>query len=116
MPKLLQIENTTESVFGKRGKIILDWYHLGRKVRKLLGSIARNQAEKSEHLKSLFSNLWQGKVAVAIEYLSNQVKTKSPATLEELITYLAKHQSEIINYQRRQQAGKPIGSGRVEKL
>jgi len=28
---------------------------------------------------------------------------------------LSKHQSEIINYQRRQQAGKPIGSGRVEK-
>ncbi|WP_317110915.1 hypothetical protein [Chroococcidiopsis sp. SAG 2025] len=29
--------------------------------------------------------------------------------------YLEKHDSEIINYKRRTQAGKTIGSGRVEK-
>ena len=28
---------------------------------------------------------------------------------------MSKHQPEIINYQRRQKAGKSIGSGRVEK-
>jgi hypothetical protein len=65
--------------------------------------------------KFLFANLWQGKVIDALEYLQNQVKTKNQETLKELITYLSKHQSEIINYQRRQQAGKAIGSGRVEK-
>ena len=80
----------------------LDWYHLGRKVRKLLGSIARNKAEKSEHLKLLFSNLWQGKTAAAIDYLNHQIQTKNHETLKELTTYLSKHQSEIINYQRRQ--------------
>lgn len=32
-----------------------------------------------------------------------------------MITYLTKHKTEIINYQVRQQAGKPIGSGRMEK-
>ena len=104
-----------ESVFGAQVTMILDWYHLGRKVRKLMGSIASNQAEKSEHLKFLFSHLWQGKAVAVIEYLQHQVKTKNHETLKELITYLSKHQSEIINYQRRQQAGKPIGSGRVEK-
>lgn len=104
-----------ESVFGEQVTLILDWYHLSRKVRKLMGSVARNQAEKSEYLKFLLSNLWQGKVAIAIEYLHKQVKTKKQEVLKELINYLSKHQSEIINYQRRQKAGKPIGSGRVEK-
>ena len=104
-----------QSVFGEQVTIILDWYHLSRKVRKLMGSLARNQAEKSEHLNFLFSNLWQGKAAAAIEYLNHQIQTKNHEALKELITYLSKHQSEIINYQRRQQAGKPIGSGRVEK-
>ena len=93
-----------KSVFGEQVTIILDWYHLGRKVRKLLGSIAMNKAEKSEHLKLLFANLWQGKAAAAIDYLHHQIKTKNHETLKELVTYLSKHQSEIINYQRRQQA------------
>ncbi|PSB44841.1 hypothetical protein C7B80_19215 [Cyanosarcina cf. burmensis CCALA 770] len=35
--------------------------------------------------------------------------------LQELIRDLEKHQSEIINYSRRNQAGKTIGSGRVDK-
>ena len=35
--------------------------------------------------------------------------------MNELLTYLEKHESEIIDYRRRQQSGKKIGSGRVEK-
>jgi len=35
--------------------------------------------------------------------------------LAELVTYLEKHRGEIIDYGRRQQAGKTIGSGRVER-
>ena len=35
--------------------------------------------------------------------------------MDKLLTYLEKHESEIINYRRRQQAGKTIGSGRVGK-
>jgi len=35
--------------------------------------------------------------------------------LQALLTYLKKHDSEIVDYRRRQQAGKTIGSGRVEK-
>ena len=31
------------------------------------------------------------------------------------MTYLEKHRAEIIDYGRRQRAGKPIGSGRMEK-
>lgn len=77
-----------ESVFGEQVTIILDWYHLSHKLRKMSGSIARNTSEKSENLKFLFSNLCQGKAAAAIDYLKHQVKTKNHEILKELITYL----------------------------
>ena len=35
--------------------------------------------------------------------------------LLELIGYLEKHHSEIINYEGRRKVGKSIGSGRIEK-
>src|SRR3990172_11496970 len=35
--------------------------------------------------------------------------------IAELITYLEKHKVEIIDYGKRQKAGKTIGSGRMEK-
>lgn len=35
--------------------------------------------------------------------------------MRELVRYLEKDSQEIIDYQRRQQAGKTIGSGRMEK-
>ena len=34
---------------------------------------------------------------------------------EELINYLVKNESHLIDYARRQGVGKPIGSGRMEK-
>ena len=50
-----------------------------------------------------------------MDYLKTVVKTKNPAKLAELIGYIEKHKSEIIDYKRRQQEGKVIGSGRIEK-
>jgi len=103
------------SLFSQPITIILDWYHLGKKLRELMSMIARNKHEKSDHLKFLFSRLWRGQITQAIEYLRNQVITKNSKKLLELIGYLEKHQSEIINYQQRAATGKTIGSGRVEK-
>jgi len=40
---------------------------------------------------------------------------KNTKQLEAFVTYLEKHQAEIIDDGRRQRAGKPIGSGRMEK-
>ncbi len=76
--------------------------------------IAVNKIEKAKHLKFLFSQLWQGKTA-ALDYLKYQVAPRNQDKWQELIGYLEKHQHEIINYKRRSQAGKTIGSGRVEK-
>jgi hypothetical protein len=101
--------------FGKDVVIILDWYHLTKKLRNLMSMIASTKAEKLAHLKVLFTHLWQGQSGAAINYLRQQVNPKNWEKWQELLTYLEKHQSEIINYERRRQAGKSIGSGRVEK-
>ena len=50
-----------------------------------------------------------------MDYLRTVVKTKNSEKLSELTGYIEKHKAEIIDYRRRQQAGKAIGSGRIEK-
>lgn len=103
------------NIFATTTVIILDWYHLGKKLRELMSMIARTKQEKSEYLKFLFSRLWRGKTPAAIDYLKTQVVARNQSKLLELIGYLEKHQLEIINYELRAASGKTIGSGRVEK-
>lgn len=43
------------------------------------------------------------------------IEARRQKALEELVSYLRKHASEIIDYERRAKAGKAIGSGRMEK-
>jgi hypothetical protein len=102
-------------IFGVTTTVILDWYHLSKKLRELMSMIARNKVEKSMHLRELFQHLWQGRVEQALAYLHTQVQPRNKEKLAELIGYLEKHQTEMIDYERRKQAGKTIGSGRVEK-
>lgn len=103
------------TIFAAGVIVILDWYHLCQKLRELMSMIAINKIEKTRHLKFLFSQLWQGKTNPALEYLKFQVVPKNHDKWQELIGYLEKHYSEIINYNLRSQAGKTIGSGRMEK-
>ena len=55
-----------------------------------------------------------GKVEAATAFLSG-LSARSPKALSDLLGYLDKHCCEIIDYEGRQRAGKPIGSGRMEK-
>jgi hypothetical protein len=103
------------AIFGITVVIILDWFHLGKKVRELMSMIAPTKAEKVTYLKFIFYQLWHGKTEAILNYLKTVVKTKNPEKLAELIGYLEKHQAEIIDYKRRRQAGKVIGNGRIEK-
>lgn len=103
------------TIFGVLPVVILDWYHLGKKVRNLMSMIALNKQEKSHHVKFLLSQLWHGQTDVALNYLKHQVVARNSKVLLELIGYLEKHHSEIINYALRQKVGKSIGSGRIEK-
>ncbi len=102
------------TIFGLAVTVILDWYHLCKKLREMMSMIATNKLEKIKHLKFLLTQLWQGNTTIALEYLK-QIQARNLDKRNELLTYLEKHQHEIINYERRSQAGKTIGSGRVEK-
>jgi hypothetical protein len=103
------------SIFGVVVTIILDWYHLCKKVRELMSMIAVNKQEKINHVRELFYYLWRGMADEAIEYLKKKVTAKNKQKLAELIAYLEKHKKEIIDYGKRKKAGKTIGSGRMEK-
>ena len=104
-----------EQVFAQPVTLILDWYHLRKKCYELISMIARNKSEKETHLQIILAHLWQGQTKDALAYLQTQVLVRNPTKFEELLTYLHKHTSEIINYEKRQLAGKTIGSGRMEK-
>jgi hypothetical protein len=103
------------AIFGVAITLILDWYHLRKKVTELMSMIASTKHEKGLHLEWICRHLWRGQVPEVLQYLRIQVKAKNTAKLQELIGYMEKHDGEIVDYARRQQAGKPIGSGRMEK-
>lgn len=102
------------AVCGVMIPLILDWYHLEKKVTELMSMIAWNKREKERHLQVILASLWRGLTDEARAYLGT-LKPRNPDRLQELLTYLQKHRSEIIDYQRRQQLGKAIGCGRMEK-
>ena len=101
-------------IFGGQVMIILDWYHLNKKVRELVSMICFGKTQKQDYLNLLMPLLWEGKVDNAITKLQ-EIKPRNALKHEELIDYLTKHKTEIIDYKRRKEAGKTIGSGRAEK-
>ena len=97
------------AIFGVLIVIILDWYHLCKKVREFMSMIARNKQKKAEHLEFLLYHLWHGQTQEVLDYLRNKVKAKNQEKLQELIGYIEKHKKEIIDYDRRKKSGKEVG-------
>jgi len=108
------LKNETKKLFGKEVRHILDWYHLEAKIYQLMTQIATGQEMKREVSEILIEALWKGETAKAISHLQ-QIKAKNLVKQKELIGYLEKNQDYIIDYERRKQAKKIIGSGRMEK-
>lgn len=79
-----------------------------------MSMIAPNKADKEQHIKEINSALWKGDTKQAIAFLDT-IKPRNKEKKDELLGYLTRHQAEIIDYDRRQKAAKPIGSGRGEK-
>lgn len=103
------------TVFGVMLVVILDGYHLGKKVRDLMSMIARNKEEKNRYLKFIFYHLWRGEIYTVLDYLETKIQPKNEEKHLELIGYLNQHRDEIIDDRRRKKAGKMIGSGHIEK-
>ena len=108
------IRNRLRSVFGGQVIIILDYYHLKKKMRELLSMIAWNKQQKEENLQILMPLLWEGKTDDCLNYLQT-LSPRNKEKYDELMEYLIKHKSEIVNYRKRKEASKTIGSGRAEK-
>jgi hypothetical protein len=109
------IRLSLQFVFGMLVCIILDWYHLQLKIKNLMSMIAPNKDLKTIYIKDLNALLWRGKADEAIDYLLKIPAVKNQEKYEELIGYIQKHKTEIIDYEKRKKAGKTIGSGRCEK-
>lgn len=108
------IRNMLMAIFCVHIVIILDWYHLCKKVREFMSMIARNKQEKVEHLEFLLYHLWHGQTQEVLDYLNTKVNAKNKEKLQKLIGYIEKHQEEIIDYDRRKKVGKEVGLGYEE--
>ena len=101
-------------IFGGQVVIILDWYHLQKKMRELCSMVAFGKTHKEEILAVISPLLWEGKVDKVVTYLED-IKPRNVKKHQEIIEYLLKHKAEIIDYKKRKEAKKTIGSGRAEK-
>ena len=99
---------------GQGVRIVLDWYHLAKRVYQNLSMVAHSMKEREAWEREMLGLLWHGRVSEAIDYLS-LLPARNAKAKNDLMGYLQKHFEEIIDYGRRQQVGKPIGSGRMEK-
>jgi hypothetical protein len=108
------IRSLVEGLFGSSARVILDWYHLSKKVYQLLSMVAHGKVERERMQERVLGFLWRGEVSESISFLGG-VEARRAEALSELILYLRNHASEIIDYERRAKTGKSIGSGRMEK-
>jgi hypothetical protein len=112
------IKNRSIELFGEQYWHILDWYHLQKKVKDLMSMIAPNKELKSQYVAELTGLLWYGNIKETLCKLEKyQTKTSLNGIekYQELLDYLKKNQPYIIDYAKRKDAGKTIGSGRMEK-
>ncbi|MGK7907526.1 MAG: hypothetical protein AB4040_09900 [Synechococcus sp.] len=109
------IASGLRTTFSSGLVMILDWYHLVKKLRSMMSMIAWDKEDKVTRLKFIIPKLWLGETDAVLTYLKMEVTPRREDKWKELIRYIEKHQSEIINYNRRSRAGKVIGSGRMEK-
>ena len=108
------IRRHLKEAFNQKITYILDWYHLRKKCNELLSMVAFGKKHREELMKNLMAFCWKGEIEEGIKYIKNIEKVRNNAKHKELIGYLTKHQKAIIHYEKRQEAGKIIGSGQME--
>ena len=108
------LRNDLFAAFGTQVVTILDWFHLRKKVCELCSMLVSTKEARTALKKQMLKLLFQGKVADALEVLAH-LPVRNAAMHQKLVSYLNNHAHEIIDYSRRAQAKKPIGSGRMEK-
>jgi hypothetical protein len=96
--------------------MIICWWHLRKRCYEQLSSAGGPKERRRVFEKELLGQLWEGKVAAAIELLRGALEwVRNPAAIEELMAYLERRRGYIPDYQQRRRAGLWIASTRVEK-
>ena len=96
--------------------MILDWYHLRKRVSELGSMICHGRKAKAALLGPLYRHLWQGEVDAALAMLeAYRGQARNEERLEELIAYLRDRRTYIPNYRVRRRECQYIGSAHVEK-
>jgi hypothetical protein len=108
------IRQDLSELFGSSVRILLDWYHLSKRVYQGLSLSAHGKKERESWEHEVLGHLWRGRVSEALAFLSG-LDARHRWALDDLLGYIEKHRDEIIDYHLRQQTGKPIGSGPAEK-
>jgi hypothetical protein len=100
----------------EHSQMILDWFHLRKRVGELASMICAGRKAKAALLRPVLRHLWQGEVDAAIGVLEGYGgQARNEERLEELLVYLRERQPYIPNYRARRKAREYIGSGHVEK-
>ena len=79
-----------EDLFGSSVRVILDWYHLAKKVYQLLSMVAHGKAEREQIEGRVLSFLWHGGLPEALSYLRG-ISARRAEALRELVSYSEKH-------------------------
>ena len=98
-------------------KIILDWYHLRKKMEETLSLICNNRNYRNEMLQKTMPLLWRGDVDGAVTTLKSidTGMVKNNGSLIYLMGYLERVRASIPNYMLRAALGLRNSSNRGEK-
>jgi hypothetical protein len=97
-------------------EVILDWFHLKKKVKDRISRMGGSKAEKKALRQALLGELWKGEVAAALLVLEAYRSTaKNLEPLEELAGYLREREEALPNFRERRAGRQYIGSGQAEK-
>ncbi len=100
-----------------RREVILDWFHLVKKVNDRISRMGGSPSAKKTLRQAVLGALWRGDVDGALQRLEHYRATaKNQEALEELQDYLRARREWLPHYQERRKQQQYIGSGHVEKL
>lgn len=101
----------------KNVRLVLDWFHLVKKVKEVLSSAMRARSLRNEHAQKVLPLLWYGMVDAAIAYLESIQPShlKDPEQIKKLTGYLERNRSAIPNYALRSKLGLPNSSNPAER-
>jgi hypothetical protein len=106
----------TLTVLHSHSHMLLDWFHLRKRVGELASMICTGRKAKAALLRPVLRHLWQGQVDEAIVLLeAYRPQARNCERLSELLVYLRERQPYIPNYRARRREREYIGSGQVEK-